>query len=261
MANEEVKFDESGKRYYELGLSNVVLYKQNSDGSYQSGVNWDGASALNESPEGADETKIFADNKKYLSLFAAEEFGFTLEAYSYPIQFDSCNGIGHVMGTTAKGKATRILARVFQQSRDAFGLAYRTEVGSDTAAAKLNGDHYKIHIVYNARAGVSDVSHATIDDNPDAEALSWDCTTTKVVLQKDNFPDPEEGAEDPYAKYHGKATSYFEIDSADLSSTQLKALTDKLWGTDTAGSVQGTDPTLPKPEDMIVFLKTGTFPA
>lgn len=256
MANEEIKFDESGKRYYELGLSNVVLYKQNSDGSYQSGVNWDGASALNESPEGADETKIFADNKKYLSLFAAEEFGFTLEAYSYPIAFDSCNGIKHIMGTSTK--ATRILARVFQQPRDAFGLAYRTEIGSDTDAAKPDGDHYKIHIVYNARAGVSDVSHATIDDNPDAEAFSWDCTTTKVVLQKDNFPDPEEGIEDPYAQYHGKATSYFEIDSADLSSGQCDILLDKLWGKDGAN---GNAPTLPKPEDVIVFLKTGEFPA
>lgn len=250
MANATINFDESGKHYYELGLSYVVLYKQNSDGTYQNGVNWNGASALNESPEGADETKIFADNKKYLSLFAAEEFGFTLEAYSYPIEFDSCNGVGHVMGTTAKGKASRILARVFQQSHDAFGLAYRTEVGSDTDAAKLDGDHFKIHIVYNARAGVSDVSHATIDDNPDAEALSWDCTTTKVVLQEANFPTG--GA---YAEYYNKATSYFEIDSADLTSTQLAALLNKLWGSSSGNA------TLPKPEDMIVFLKTGTFPA
>lgn len=252
----DIKFDDSGKHFYELGLSNVVLYKQNSDGTYQSGVNWDGASALNESPEGADETKIFADNKKYLSLIAAEEFGFTLEAYSYPLEFDSCNGVGHIMGTSTK--ADRILARVFQQSRDAFGLAYRTEVGSDTAAAKLNGDHYKIHIVYNARAGVSDVSHATIDDNPDAEAFSWDCTTTKVVLQESKFPTPTAGTEDPYKNYYNKATSYFEIDSADLTESERTILLNKLWGKD---EPSGNPPTLPRPEHLIVFLKTGSFPS
>lgn len=162
----KITWDDAGKRYYETGVKNGVLYPQVS-GAYPKGVAWNGLTAVTESPSGAEATPLYADDIKYLNLYSAEEFGATIEAYTYPDEFAECDGSASL--------ATGVYAG--QQARKAFGLSYKTTLGNDTEGA----DHgYKLHLIYGAMASPSEKAYATINDSPEAITFSWEVTTTPV---------------------------------------------------------------------------------
>lgn len=194
----ELKWDQIGERVYETGVSKGVLYPQ-AEGKYPKGVAWNGLTNVNESPSGAEATPLYADNIKYLNLMSAEDFGATVEAYTYPDEFGECNG----ETTLAKGVA------VGQQTRKAFGMSYQTKVGNDTDPDA----GYKIHLVYGALAKPSEKSYGTVNDSPEAITFSWELTTTPVEVPG------------------MKPTAIITIDSTKVDKDQLKKLEEKLYGT------------------------------
>lgn len=206
-------WDESGKRVYETGVRNGVLYVQGENGQYQQGVAWNGLTAVTESPSGAEPTALYADDIKYLELFSAEEFGATVEAYTYPEEFEACDG------SASLGEGITI----GQQDRKAFGLCYRTVVGNDV---KGNEHGYKIHLVYGAKAKPSEKAYATVNDSPEAVTFSWEVTTTPVNVA--GF----------------KPTASVTIDSTKMQPEKLKLIEDKLYGTETQ------EPTLLLPDEI-----------
>ena len=206
-------WDESGKRVYETGVRNGVLYVQGENGEYQKGVAWNGLTAVTESPSGAEPTALYADDIKYLELFSAEEFGATIEAYTYPEEFEACDGSAS-LGTGVT---------IGQQDRKAFGICYRTVVGNDV---KGNEHGYKLHLVYGAKAKPSEKAYATVNDSPEAVTFSWEVTTTPVNVA--GF----------------KPTASVTIDSTKIEAGKLKAIEDKLYGT------QDQEPTLLMPDEI-----------
>ena len=206
-------WDESGKRVYETGVRNGVLYVQGENGEYQKGVAWNGLTAVTESPSGAEPTALYADDIKYLELFSAEEFGATIEAYTYPEEFEACDGSAS-LGTGVT---------IGQQDRKAFGICYRTVVGNDV---KGNEHGYKIHLVYGAKAKPSEKAYATVNDSPEAVTFSWEVTTTPVNVA--GF----------------KPTASVTIDSTKIEAGKLKAIEDKLYGT------QDQEPALLMPDEI-----------
>ena len=206
-------WDESGKRVYETGVRNGVLYVQDEQGAYTKGVAWNGLTAVTESPSGAEPTALYADDIKYLELFSAEEFGATIEAYTYPEEFEACDG------SASLGKGVTI----GQQDRKAFGLCYRTVIGNDI---KGNENGYKLHLIYGAKAKPSEKAYATVNDSPEAITFSWEVSTTPVNVA--GF----------------KPTASITIDSTKIDSVKLKAIEDKLYGTESA------EPTLPLPDEI-----------
>jgi hypothetical protein len=194
-------FDKTGERYYETGISHGVLYVQNDNGAYPTGVAWNGLTKVTESPSGAEATPLYADNIKYLQLLSAEEFGATIEAYTYPDEFEDCDG----SATLGLGVS------VGQQDRKGFGLCYRTILGNDVKGNNLG---YKLHLIYGAIAAPSEKAYQTINDSPEAITFSWEVTTTPVEV---------EGL---------KPTSSLVIDSTKVNSLKLKAIEDLLYGTD-----------------------------
>ena len=206
-------WDESGKRVYETGVRNGVLYVQGENGEYQKGVAWNGLTAVTESPSGAEPTALYADDIKYLELFSAEEFGATIEAYTYPEEFEACDGSAS-LGTGVT---------IGQQDRKAFGICYRTVVGNDV---KGNEHGYKLHLVYGAKAKPSEKAYATVNDSPEAVTFSWDVTTTPVNVA--GF----------------KPTASVTIDSTKIQADKLKAIEDKLYGT------ENQEPTLLMPDEI-----------
>lgn len=214
MAEETKKlsWDNSGERLYETGVKNGVLYVQNA-GKYPKGVAWNGLTAVTESPSGAEATPLYADDIKYLELTSEEEFGGTIEAYTYPDEFAECDGSADL--------ATGV--KISQQKRKAFGLAYRTTIGND----EDGNDHgYKLHLVYGCKAAPSEKAYATINDSPEAITFSWEFTTTPVAVTGH------------------KPTAHIEIDSTKADPTCLAALEAKLFGTQT------DDPQLPLPDEV-----------
>ena len=211
-------WDQDTERLYETGIKNVVLYPKTSQG-YQAGVAWNGVTAVNESPSGADETALWADNIKYLSLRAAEEFGLTIEAYTYPDEFAICDG------TAAPATGMNI----GQQTRMPFGLCYRTEVGNDT---EFDSHGFKIHIVYGCSAAPSSRDYATINDSPEAITFSWEINTTPETVGKLGDVDY-------------KPTSYVVVDSTKVTKAKMDSLLDKLYGTDGTGGGTATTAALP----------------
>lgn len=211
-----IKWDEIGKRLYETGISKGVLYPM-ADGKYGNGVAWDGLSSFSNSPSGAEESKIYADNMKYLSLYSAEEFGATIEAYTYPDEFAACDGTAEL----AKGVI------IGQQTRKPFGFSYQSLIGNDTDGTKHG---YKIHLIYNAMAQPSERQYQTVNDSPEAITMSWTLTTTPVSVP----------GHDP--------VSHLEIDSTKIDEAKLKKIEDLLYGT------ESTEPTLPTPEELIALL-------
>lgn len=196
-------WDETGKRFYETGVSQGVLYPVHTDGTYPKGVAWNGLTAVTESPSGAEATALYADNIKYLNLYSAEEFGATIEAYMYPDEFAECDGSASIATGVTIG----------QQTRKAFGLAYKTALGNDTDGQ----DHgYKLHLIYGGMASPSEKAYATVNDSPEAITFSWEITTTPVNVA--GF----------------KPTASITIDSTKAESTKLKALENILYGTDPA---------------------------
>lgn len=162
-------WDTTGQRYYETGVKNGVLYVMGANGAYDKGVAWNGLTAVTESPSGAEASPIYADDIKYLNLVAAEEFGGTIEAYTYPDEFAQCDGSASLFEGVSIG----------QQARKTFGFCYRTTVGNDTEGTDYG---YKLHLVYGALASPSEKAYATINDSPEAITFSWEFTTTPVAV-------------------------------------------------------------------------------
>jgi hypothetical protein len=162
-------WDEVGQRFFETGVKNGVLYVQKNDGSYENGVVWNGLTAITESPSGAEETPLYADDVKYLTLRSAEEFGATIEAFTYPEEFEQCDGSAQIATGVTVG----------QQARKAFALCYRTAVGNDIQGQEFS---YKLHIIYGCTVAPSEKSYSTINDNPEAITFSWELSTVPVPV-------------------------------------------------------------------------------
>ena len=208
----KLTWDASGERLYETGVKQGVLYVMGSNG-YGNGVAWNGLTAITESPSGAESTPLYADDIKYLDLRSTEEFGATIEAYTYPDEFAACDGSASLADGVSIG----------QQARKMFGLCYRTTVGNDTDGT----DHgYKLHLIYGATASPSEKAYETINDSPEAITFSWEITTTPVSVT--GF----------------KPTASITIDSTKADPTCLAALEDKLYGG------ESTEPTLPLPDEV-----------
>lgn len=218
----KIVWDKTGERFYETGVEKGVLYRfDNLTNAYTNGVAWNGLTAVNESPSGAESSPLYADNIKYLNLISAEEFGGTIEAYTYPDEFAECDGSAELAPGVIIG----------QQSRKIFGLSYVTKVGNDSDGQ----DHgYKIHLVYGCQASPSEKGYSTINDSPEAITFSWEFTTTPVNVT--GF----------------KPTSVITIDSRTTDAEKLKALEDILYGTDAGaeGTPAATTPRLPFPDEV-----------
>ena len=208
-------WDKTGDRLYETGVKNGVLYIPTA-GVYSKGVAWNGLTAVTESPSGAEATALYADDTKYLSLMSTEEFGATIEAYTYPDEFAACDGSAELADGVMIG----------QQKRSIFGLCYKTTIGNDTEG---NDHGYKLHIIYGAQAKPSERAYATINDSPEAITFSWEITTTPVNVT---------GA---------KPTASLVIDSTKADPSKLAALEDILYGKD---GEPANEPRLPLPDEI-----------
>ena len=209
-------WDETGKRYYETGVKNGVLYIPTA-GVYSKGVAWNGLTAVTESPSGAESTPLYADDIKYLNLISAEEFGATIEAYTYPDEFAACDGSAELATGVTIG----------QQNRKTFGLCYKTTLGNDVDG---NGYGYKLHIIYGCMATPSEKAYASINDSPEAITFSWEVTTTPVSVN--GF----------------KPTASLVIDSTKAEAAKLTALEDILYG------AEATEPRLPLPDEIATLM-------
>lgn len=205
-------WDGSGERLYETGVDRGVLYVMSAGGTYGTGVAWNGLTGVTESPSGAEETALYADNIKYVSLYSAEEFGATIEAYTYPDEFAECDGSAELATGVTVG----------QQTRKMFGLCYRTLLGNDTDGQSHG---YKLHLIYGATASPSEKAYATVNDSPEAITFSWEVTTTPVNVTGMS------------------PTASITIDSTKADATCLAALEAKLYGSEPSGT-----PTLPLPD-------------
>lgn len=212
-----IVWNETGKKLYEAGVRMGVLYPM-TEGSYTGGVAWNGLTAFNKNPSGAEPTALWADDSKYINLMSAEEFGATIEAYTYPNEFNACLGNKEIAPGVFVG----------QQDRAIFGLCVRTTIGNDTDGTEYG---YKLHLVYGCQASPSETSYGTINDSPEAMNMSWEIATTPVNVTG------------------MKPTSYLEIDSTKVDETKLKALEDALYGTAEAEAY------LPLPDEIAALLK------
>lgn len=215
----KLEWDKTGERLYETGSDRAVLYLEDETGAYPKGEAWNGFKSLTESPSGADETKLYANNYEYLGFRADETFGGTIGAYTTPDSFAKCDGHSELLPGVTVG----------QQARKRFGLAYRTIIGNDTDA---NEHGYKLHLVYRATVSPSEKSYETINDSPEAIELSYEFTTTKIAV---------DGM---------KPTAHIEIDSTKLSSAQLTAVENALYGT------VGTEAHLPLPDELKTIIQS-----
>lgn len=213
-------WDKTGERFYETGVKQGVLYIP-TEGVYSKGVAWNGLTAVTESPSGAEATALYADDIKYLNLLSTEEFGATIEAYTYPDEFAVCDGSAEL----TKG------VTIGQQKRSTFGLCYKTTIGNDTDG---NDHGYKLHIIYGALATPSEKAYSTINDSPDAVTFSWEITTTPVNVAGQ------------------KPTASLVIDSTKADKTKLEALEAILYGKDptSEGAQDGVEPRLPLPDEI-----------
>ena len=212
-------WDKNGERYYETGTDRGVLYVQDETGTYGTGVPWNGLTAVTESPSGAEANPLYADNIKYLNLMSKEEFGATIEAYTYPDEFGVCDGSAEIVKGITIG----------QQTRKTFGFAYRTKLGNDLAGDDYG---YKIHLVYGALASPSERSYATVNESPEAMTLSWEITTTPVEVE--GF----------------KPTAHLEINSTKVDAEKLAALEAILYGS------EEEEARLPLPSEIIALVGT-----
>lgn len=217
----KLEWDKTGERFYETGVKNGVLYIP-TNGVYNKGVAWNGLTAVTESPSGAEATALYADDIKYLNLLSTEEFGATIEAYTYPDEFAECDGSAELADGVSIG----------QQKRKTFGLCYKTTLGNDTTG---NDYGYKLHIIYGCLAAPSEKAYATINDSPEAITFSWEVTTTPVNVAG------------------MKPTASIVIDSTKADSTKLAALELILYGkagTGDGGQTGAVDPRLPLPDEI-----------
>lgn len=216
-----IVWDKTGEHFYETGVNHAVLFPFNkTNKTYDNGVAWNGITSVSESPSGAEATALYADNIKYLNLISNEEFGATVEAYTYPDEFAVLDGSANIAEGVAIG----------QQSRGTFGLAYRTEVGNDTEGTDLG---YKIHLIYGATATPSEKAYQTINDSPEAITFSWTLNTTPVAVE--GF----------------KPTASLVIDSRKVDAAKLTAFEDIIYGSENA------TPRLPLPDEIATLFAEG----
>ena len=213
-------WDATGERKYETGVRNGVLYVMGEGGTYPKGVAWNGLTAVTESPSGAEATALYADDTKYLNLISAEEFGATIEAYTYPDEFAECDG----SATLAAG------VTIGQQPRKTFGMSYRTVYGNDVNNESYG---YKLHLIYGAVAAPSEKAYATINDSPEAITFSWEVKTTPVNVTGH------------------KPTASLTIDSTKVDQTKLKKIEDILYG-----AAEG-EARLPLPDEIATLMNPG----
>lgn len=212
----KIIFDNTGEKIYETGVDHCVLYVRDGN-TYQTGVAWNGITAINESPSGAEATPIYADNIKYLNIVSGEDFGATIEAYTYPDEFTECDGSAEIVAGVKIG----------QQTRKPFALCYRTLIGNDVAGT---GHGYKLHFIYNAQAAVSAKNYKTINESPEAMSFSWEISTTPEVVE--GF----------------KPTATVTVDSTKVDAQKLKALEDKIYGS------ESSEPTMPTISEIVSLL-------
>lgn len=215
----KIVWDAIGEHTFETGVRNGVLYLKDAEGAYSTGVAWNGLTSVSESPEGAEATDLYADDIKYLTLMSAENFKATIEAYTYPVEFEECDG----SATIANGVV------IGQQSRKPFGLCYRTAIGNDTDG---NEHGYKLHIVYGCQASPSEKQYSTINDSPEAITFSWEVNTTPVNVTGK------------------KPTATLIIDSTKADKAKLTALEAILYGS------EQTEPRLPLPDEIATLMTT-----
>ena len=213
----KIVWDAIGEHTFETGVRNGVLYLQGVEGTYNTGVAWNGLTSVSESPEGAEATDLYADDIKYLTLMSAENFKATIEAYTYPVEFEECDG----SATIANGVV------IGQQSRKPFGLCYRTAIGNDTDG---NEHGYKLHIVYGCQASPSEKQYSTINDSPEAITFSWEVNTTPVNVNGK------------------KPTATLIIDSTKADKAKLTALEAILYGS------EEQEPRLPMPDEIAALM-------
>ena len=212
-------WDALGEHFYETGVEKGVLFPY-SNGAYGAGVAWNGLISVNENPSGAEATKIWADNIKYLNLISAEDFSATIEAYQSPAEFDECDGCAAI--------STGVF--ITQQPRKSFGFSYVTQIGNDVNGADKG---YKIHLVFGCMAAPSGKDYNTINDTPEAMTLSWEISTTPIDVP------------------NHKPTAHIIIDSTQVDATKLGTFKDILYGTDGTGGSSGTTSRLPLPTEII----------
>lgn len=210
-------WDATGTREYETGVKNGVLYVQNESGTYENGVAWNGLISVTESPSGAEATPLYADDIKYLELFSTEEFGATIECYTYPKEFEACDGSAEI--------ATGVV--IGQQNRKSFGLCYRTTLGNDV---KGNEYGYKLHLIYGCKAAPSEKAYSTINDSPEAITFSYEVTTTPVQVTGH------------------KPTASLVIDSTKIEPSKLAQIEAKLYGD------VSTEASLPTPDEILELI-------
>jgi hypothetical protein len=216
----QLQWDNVGERRYETGVDRGVLYQIDNDGNYGDGVAWNGLTTVTESPSGAESNKQYADNIVYVNLVSAEEFGGTIEAFTYPDEFGQNDGSAEPVAGVQLG----------QQGRRPFGLSYRTLMGNDTQGTDFG---YKLHLVYGCQASPSEKAYATVNDSPEAATLSWEFTTTPI-----NVTDR-------------KPTSIVTVDSTKTDPDRMAELLDILWGTST------DEPRLPSPDEILDLVGEG----
>lgn len=216
----KIIWDNAGERTYETGVDHGVLYPIQEGGLYNKGVAWNGLTAITESPSGAEATPLYADNIKYLNLLSAEDFGCTIEAYTYPDEFAECDGSAEI--------ATGVYAG--QQARKVFGLCYRTVLGNDTES---NAHGYKLHLIYGCLASPSEKSYSTVNDSPEAITFSWEVKSTPVNVS--GF----------------KPTAVLTIDSTKVEPTKLAKLEEALYGS------ESTEAKLPTPDEVVAIVGAG----
>lgn len=211
-------WDQAGQKFFETGVSNGVLYVSDGQGGYLNGVAWNGLTSVAENPSGAESNPVYADNIKYLNIISAEEFGATIEAYTYPDEFMECDGSAQVVAGVNIG----------QQARKSFGISYRTRVGNDVAGDNLG---YKIHVIYNCQAAPSGKTYSTVNESPEAITFSWEVTTTPV---------PVEGF---------RPTATIVFDSTKLDAGKMAAVENALYG----GA--SSEPSLPSIEELLALVQ------
>lgn len=214
----KLTWDVVGDRTYETGVDHAVLYPQVA-GAYPKGVAWSGITSVSESPSGAEANPFYADNIKYLNLMSVEEFGASIEAYTYPPEFAACDGSAEI----AKG------ITIGQQKRQAFGMAYRTILGNDTEG---NSYGYKLHLIYGALASPSEKAYNTVNESPEPNTFSWEVTTTPVTVE----------GHDP--------TASLVINSKDVDAAKLAELETILYGS------EDEEPRLPLPDEIATMFKS-----
>ena len=213
-------WDADGERFYETGLKQGVLYVRESDGSYPLGVPWNGLLSVSESPSGAEPTPLYADDTKYLNMVSLEEFGATVEAYTYPDEFGECDGSAEIA----------VGATIGQQNRKTFGLCYRTIIGNDTDGEALG---YKLHLIYGALAAPSEKAYKSKNESPEAITFSWTLATTPVAVT--GF----------------KPTASLVLDSTKVPEAKMTAIEDLLYGKDLVAAA------LPLPDAIMAVLAAG----